>query len=323
MNSFHKYNSIENGYNKKFIRSFEDELREYIGPFIATEKVHGSNFQFHYDGNSVLVGKRNGYIGDEEKFYNHNIIVDRYTDSIKLLWDILGEEFILYGEIFGGNNYGEYKSKYSTVQKGVFYTTDIDFMTFDIYLVNPGRYIESKRFYEIMFDLTQAGGRIEPVPVIDIVNDINNLGDYRVNSWIPNRWGIIFEAGQNIMEGVVVKPYEREIYNGYGERFVLKVKNEEFKEKCRERKVSVPDIEIDSDRLELVLEYVNENRLNSVISKIGEVTRKDFGKLLGLVCKDVYEDFIKENECSEEEWKVLSKAITKDVRELILNYFNA
>ena len=45
----------------------------------------------------------------------------------------------------------------------------------------------------------------------------------------------------------------------------------------------------------MVEAYVNENRLANVISHIGEVSfPKDTGKVLGMFCKDVLEDFLKE-----------------------------
>ena len=43
-----------------------------------------------------------------------------------------------------------------------------------------------------------------------------------------------------------------------------------------------------------MLSLVNENRVNAVISKIGEITNKDFGKILGLLNKDVFDEFNKD-----------------------------
>lgn len=44
---------------------------------------------------------------------------------------------------------------------------------------------------------------------------------------------------------------------------------------------------------EEIAKYITENRLNNVVSKIGTITQKDFGKLLGLYSKDVLEEFKK------------------------------
>ena len=46
---------------------------------------------------------------------------------------------------------------------------------------------------------------------------------------------------------------------------------------------------------EEIAKYITENRLNNVVSKIGTITQKDFGKLLGLYSKDVLEEFNLQN----------------------------
>ena len=48
--------------------------------------------------------------------------------------------------------------------------------------------------------------------------------------------------------------------------------------------------------LPVVEEYITENRLNNVASKIGHVSvPRDTGKLIGLFSKDILEDFLKEH----------------------------
>ena len=43
--------------------------------------------------------------------------------------------------------------------------------------------------------------------------------------------------------------------------------------------------------------FVTENRLNNVASHIGEVSMpRDFGKLIGLMSKDVFDDFMKQSD---------------------------
>ena len=63
--------------------------------------------------------------------------------------------------------------------------------------------------------------------------------------------------------------------------------------------------------------YITINRLNNVVSHIGEVTLpKDFGKLSGLFAKDILDDFIKEHGESylaldKSEQKALNRKLTK------------
>lgn len=56
-------------------------------------------------------------------------------------------------------------------------------------------------------------------------------------------------------------------------------------------------------------EYITKNRLNNVISKIGEISvPKDTGKLIGLLSKDVLGDFLKEH---ESEYALIEKSEQK------------
>jgi len=59
-----------------------------------------------------------------------------------------------------------------------------------------------------------------------------------------------------------------------------------------------------------------------VISKIGEVTLKDFGKVMSFFCKDILEDFNKDNSADvakleKEEIKFISKSINKKAVKLV------
>jgi len=75
--------------------------------------------------------------------------------------------------------------------------------------------------------------------------------------------------------------------------------------------------------------YVTENRLNNVISHIGEVTLpKDFGKIMGMFSKDILEDFMKEHggaytaldKCEQKSLnRELNKLSTGFVKEILLS----
>ena len=65
--------------------------------------------------------------------------------------------------------------------------------------------------------------------------------------------------------------------------------------------------------MEEVSTYITENRVNNVISHIGEVKEADIGKVIGLTAKDVMEEFVKDsktyNLLEKPEAKILSKKI--------------
>ena len=76
---------------------------------------------------------------------------------------------------------------------------------------------------------------------------------------------------------------------------------------------------------EEIAKYISENRLQNVISKIGTVTQKDYGKLLGLFCKDTLEDFLKSNRTEYEklekfESKAINKFLNSRAGNLVANY---
>jgi len=132
----------------------------------------------------------------------------------------------------------------------------------------------------------------------------------------------------NVCEGVVIRPVVP-TYIGYGDRVLIKNKNERFAEKKGYKKhPKVPKEDpVYSDNLNALIAkgslYVTENRLNNVISHIGQVSMpKDLGKLIGLFSKDILDDFIKEssadyNNLEKPEQKILNKEINQMATTLI------
>ena len=122
-------------------------------------------------------------------------------------------------------------------------------------------------------------------------------------------WGLP-QLEDNIREGIVIKPYERDDYIGQS-RVIIKSKNDRFAEKSHEKpnKVQVEVPENVKKCMEEISQYINENRVNNVISHVGEVTEKDIGKIIGLTSKDVLDDYLKDYKLPED--KEQSKMVTK------------
>jgi Rnl2 family RNA ligase len=137
----------------------------------------------------------------------------------------------------------------------------------------------------------------------------------------------------NICEGIVIRPSEP-LYFQNGARVLLKSKNSRFAEKKSiKKRVKAPSEErLYSEPLQNLFdvseEYVTENRLNNVVSKIGTVSMpKDTGKLIGLFSKDILEDFLKEHSVQyhsleKDEQKILNKHINSQATLLIKQIFN-
>jgi len=127
-----------------------------------------------------------------------------------------------------------------------------------------------------------------------------------------------------IVEGVVIRPIINRHFNG-GSRVILKNKNEKWSENRKYHKLISLEEEVSETVLKLqeaILLYVTENRLNNVISKIGEVTEKDFGRVLGMFNKDIIDDFFKDygdiiNELEKKELKLIRKSFNKVAVEMV------
>lgn len=66
--SFKCYPEIENHYNKDVLKLVENYQTDEI--WVATEKIHGTNFAFVCDGVEVICAKRTSLLKDKDSFYN-------------------------------------------------------------------------------------------------------------------------------------------------------------------------------------------------------------------------------------------------------------
>lgn len=295
---FKKYNSIENIDNAKLVDKVRYEgFADPSVQWIAQEKIHGANFSFMYDGKTLKCAKRSGDIKETESFFGYEIILAQYKKSVLDAWDILVERFKDVEEI---NIFGEFAGP--GIQKEVDYEHK-DFYAFDI-LVN-GHYIDKEIVNE-----TCKLARIKLAPIIrygsfDELCNMERAFDTLVPKYNEmlkkntDAFDFIFgeqeEGEDNISEGYVISPVVP-AYLTNGNRVIFKCKNAKFKEKGKIREVKPVKELSESDMMfvELATAYITEQRLSNVISHIGEIGPKDFGKVMGLMSKDVYEDMTKD-----------------------------
>jgi Rnl2 family RNA ligase len=234
---------------------------------------------------------------------------------------------IIYGEMFGGAypHKDVQKEKVSTIQKGVYYCPNHEFYGFDIYVSEPSgkHYLsveETNKFFEsngFLYAKTLFEGTLD-----ECLNYPNKFPS-QISQWLGYP-----PIEDNICEGVVIRPVVP-TYIGYGDRVLIKNKNERFAEKKNYKKrlkEAKPD-PVYSDALNALIAkgslYVTENRLNNVVSHIGQVSMpKDLGKLIGMYSKDIIDDFIKEstadyNSLEKPEQKLLNKEINQLATALI------
>lgn len=310
---FKKYNSLENSYRTKFVDRIV-ETGNSGGQWIVTEKVHGSNFSIWFNGTELRTASRSGFIGEDQNFFNSNQVKDRLTSNMKNLWNALdAKEITIFGELYGGNYPHENVEKDNnskSVQSGIWYNPNIDFYAFD--LVIDGEYYP----YEDAVKILQEYGFF--VAEILFKGTFEQCLEYtnEFQTTIPKILGLP-EIERNICEGVVLKPNITKFFID-GKRVIVKNKNEKWNEKGKSKTPKVKETITLSQESEYLLgeliSNVTENRLRNVLSKFGPVTDKDFGKIMGLMVKDVYEDFFKDH---KEAYESLDKAESKELQKLL------
>lgn len=323
---FHKYPSIENAGLEEFINKIK--AHGYANKkYCITEKIHGANTQICYNlkTNEFEYGKRTSALGDDEKFYNVQQIFDNIKDNIIDLAELLLdrakkdiETVIVYGEIFGGTYPHKEVSRdknATKVQKGVYYSPKNEWRAFDVAYTIVG---DTRTYFLCSFDFFSlcAEAGVEAVPILKITDSLDEALEFPNNneSIIYQQFNLP-KIPNNTMEGVVIRPWEEDLWMGQS-RVIIKNKSVQFLEKSRAKKVNIQvDIsEAVKKAIEEVSQFITEARVNNVISHLGEVTAKDVGNIIGLVAKDVLEDYKKEYNTLNLLEKVEEKMVTKELQ---------
>lgn len=328
---FNKYSSIENTYQTLYL----NKVRQIVPKdaiWDVTEKVHGANCCIITNGNDTKFAKRSGIIKEGENFFNYEKVLEEFRPKIINAFNYIKKKYEtnetiinlvqFYGELFGGaypHPDVPRNSQFNSVQKGLYYAPYQSFYGFDIaifykspekegrFWLNPDEMADVFEKNDIFYSKSLFRG------TLDECLEFNNAFQSNIPTWLG-----LPPIKDNICEGVVFKPMVPYFFNN-GDRILLKNKNERFSEKKKEKVHKViPDLPEDVKKaISTVSEYINDNRLNNVISHEGEFDMpKDFGRLIKLFTMDILNDFIKEYK----EWnsleKVNQKLVTKEVNSL-------
>lgn len=293
---FIKYPSLENHYREKFIGAIEmNEAKD--GEWFATEKLHGSNYSFYTNGFEVMTAKRSGFVGQDASFFNHQSIFEDNAEAILKLHDDLAltpdKQLVVYGELVGEG-----------VQRGVSYCEGKGFFAFDVLIKHADGELEWLDYDSTLVEvLEECGFKVAPVVARGSFEDMLAL-DNSFNSRVTT--GKEFTA-----EGLVIRPVQTAFLHS-GSRIAIKSKSEKFSER-KVSKTKTPPKELDEDAKAFlgVVDYITDNRLNNVMSKVGEVDKSMFPQLMGLLIQDAIEDFEKDTGKS---WSDLDKGVRKAVQ---------
>lgn len=291
--TFKKYSTLENHTNSKFLQHAFDMIADKPDtPFVAREKIHGTNFSVIITKDSIVPAKRTGPILDTEKFFGYEDLMKKYKSAFENIQEYYSPFFD--EEINSIQIFGEYAG--GGIQKEVDYG-EKDFYVFD--LTVAGMYQSDdvvcnfcEKYGLKVAPLIKHGTLEEllklPVEYESVVNDYDKAFSLvgvgaSVVEYVQR------EPKDNVSEGLVIKPVVP-MFMHNGSRLAIKYKTDAFKEKGKGKtpKIPTPLPEADLELLNEFSKYAEPARIGNVCSHIGEITAKDFGKVLGLTMRDIF-----------------------------------
>lgn len=306
--------------------------------WVVTEKVHGANFSFVYEDRKLHFAKRKDYLRWEDDFFGFQQVVNEQEDAILQLFEqvsleLPADKYILYGELFGGKYPHPdvpVDEDVEAIQTGIYYAPSVHFCAFDLAYERDGtkHYLD----YDKAMDYFEQSGILYVKPLL--IGKLNEVQDFniRINSGIPGQLNLP-ELEHNLIEGVVIKPLHHQHLENLDFRPVVKMKNPEFDEEKKfhesEKWSFTKKIQSKSEELSFILEemssFVNENRLQSAVSKIGKIDWENDQRMQQIraeVANDVWADFDENNtglltDLNPEQQEWLRKRLDVQVHELV------
>jgi len=308
MSEFSGYEKMPNSLKKLGLSEKDFSEMEKL-KWVVTEKVHGANFSFSYENGTLRFAKRKDYLQWNDDFFGFQLVVNKLENNILRLFEqlsnaIAGEKYMVYGELFGGKYpHPEVDpiADLQAIQTGVYYTPEIAFCAFDIAIENESG---SKYYldYETAVGYFEQFGIFYAKPLlIGKFAEAMNF-NIRIHSTIPKALQLP-ELQDNLIEGVVIKPYNQVDQNM---RPIVKLKNPEFDEEEKfheaEKWSFVPNVSSRTEDLSFIVaelrNYITQNRLQSAISKIGTLDRTNALRVADIkteFLEDVIVDFNENN----------------------------
>lgn len=308
--------------------------------WVVTEKVHGANFSFVYENRVLKFAKRKQYLSWDDDFFGFQLVVNQIEARMVQLFEDLslnytGTKYIVYGELFGGEYpHAEVTAddNVSAIQTGVYYSPSVRFCAFDIAIEKDSASSKYYVDYETAVSYFKKHNVLHAQPLL-----IGKLGDAlnfntRINSTLPKQLSLP-ELTSNLIEGVVIKPFDRVEAAATSLRPILKLKNKEFDEQTKFHEAKkwsyIPNVSSKAVDLGFILDelnnYITQHRLESAISKIGALNIHDTQRLKEIeteCAQDVLIDFNEDNddfltELSQEDNAWVFERVSSEIRKLI------
>lgn len=297
-----KYFSIENYDNRKARQGFLEAIPG-DEPVVLYEKIDGANLQLLFRPHeTILVGRRNGWIGEGETFFGVRDVLKQYTPELGTLQsyvDSTGRALKVYGELFGPGILD--RIYYGPKKRIAFFDVRVD----DLLLAPADM--------ETFLKVRQLGHMI--VPGMEIVPNGAALQTFIQNAFGSK--GVASKAAPgHTAEGVVVRPFNANYRTAHGYA-ILKLKSPEFVEKENAPKKGPAPVHPLQDAFRA---YCNASRVASVVSKLGAPDKANIAKVyIPALKEDALEDFYKDHpELTPEERKIVAKTGKLDVYRMFL-----
>jgi Rnl2 family RNA ligase len=290
----------------RFLRIYDNEL--YGLKWHVSEKIHGANISFLFSPNApVKYFSRNQEIGGSDcdrpvSFYGSYELMEETRKRMGWIQNYVDNNGVTartYGELFG-----------ASVQKGVDYGNVKRILFYDI-LINDKQ--QTVAWFE---------GFMKKMGIEDLMGPVFGLFGTLADALAFNTeidsvlLPVEPREDQRMIEGVVIKPYDKVLEDCNSSLFYIKKKNDKFKEaqSVKKAKTVTQYTEEVNDWRDIFLSYLHTERLESVFSKEGRIaSMKEIGKFIKLVGEDTRETFLKE----EPDYPV--EKLTKKERSYIMN----
>lgn len=310
-----RFPSIANLNNAKQLEVFINEFPELTDcMWVIEEKYHGFNFQMTWlpKEDSPIASYEPAYAGSREmqvtrntKFYGAWVVIDRHAEEfakVQRVADELESKITLYAEIYGGK-----------ISKGVAYNLDRpgEYKIRVIGLkVNDKMYAPNDRYAFLGLVGLPTSMYATPIAIVQGIEAAAKFNPvfYSMDA-TPGDGG---EDDRAFAEGFVAKPYSVHIVNNGGKTIMLKSKNPRFEEVASEKTVREVNPVVEEVR-EVFYAYINDNRINSALSKLGPITSmKQIGEYRKYIIDDAKVDFL-------EAHADLMEKVPEDLRRYVYN----
>lgn len=315
---FRKFTSLDNSYQKRVVNRVKEQGIDKGTRWVVSEKIDGCCYALYVSNDGVKHASRNQFVGDG--FYGSLSTTEKYIPHAQAVFNHLNSEGDLSHAIFRGELYGE------GIQNRVYYG-EKDFRVFEIELIglDNNSVTLTTTLADIVLKTVEQEVALQTVPILGVFNTLEEaLGVSRDFKSLLTPDG--YEK-DNWSEGTAITTTHPKWFDN-GSRVYFKNKSEYFKEKGGPKKKEVAALEYgDQELLNSVLPYLNENRVLSATSKIGN-SFQQFGDILREVKQDIENayslDFRKEwyNGAVDEKriMKEFNTACSQSVREVLKKF---